>query len=115
MNKVGGRVRALRGISFQNLLGISLLLGGMNSNFPGGTGLDSPGENLNCIGEVTPLNVRYTAGEQSLGQDCRGCLLGMHVYCWGMLRSAGVTNFLKAVGSFARRECINLLTHSLGN
>ena len=35
MNKAGRRVRALWGISFQNLLGISLLLGEMDSNFPG--------------------------------------------------------------------------------
>ena len=35
LNKAGRRVRALRGISFQNLLGISLLLGEMDSNFPG--------------------------------------------------------------------------------
>ena len=38
------------GVSFQNLLGISLLLGDMDSIFPGEAGLDSPGEVLNCIG-----------------------------------------------------------------
>ena len=38
------------GISFQNLLGISLPLEEMNSNFPGDTGLDSPGEVLSCEG-----------------------------------------------------------------
>ena len=81
MNKAGRRVRALRMTSFQSLLGISLLLGEMDSNFPGETGLDSPGEVLNCIGEVTLLNVWYIAGEQSLGQDRRGCLLGMFLYC----------------------------------
>ena len=43
------------GISFQNLLGISLLLEDMHSNFPGETGLDSPGGGLNCR-EVIPLN-----------------------------------------------------------
>ena len=32
------------GISFQNLLGISLLLGDMTSNFVGEAGLDSSGE-----------------------------------------------------------------------
>ena len=36
------------GISFQNLLGISLLLGEMNSNFLGETESDSSGEVLNC-------------------------------------------------------------------
>ena len=57
LNKAGGHVRALQGTSFQNLLGISLLLGEMDSNFLGETGLDSPGEVLRCIGEVIPLNV----------------------------------------------------------
>ena len=61
-------------VSFQNLLGIILLLGKMDSNFLGETGLDSPGEVLNCIGEVTPMNVWYTAGEQSLDQNCRGTI-----------------------------------------
>ena len=46
LNKAGRCVRALRGISFQNLLGISLLLGEMGSNFPGGIGLDFLGEVL---------------------------------------------------------------------
>ena len=45
--------------------GISLLLGEMGSNLPGETGLDSPGEILNYVGEVAPLNSWYTAGEQS--------------------------------------------------
>ena len=56
MNKAGRRVRVLARISFQNLLGISLLLGEINSNFPGETGLDFPGEVLTA-GEVIPLKV----------------------------------------------------------
>ena len=66
------------GISFQNLLGISLLLGDMNSSFPGEIGLDSPGE-FWYAGEVIPLNAGYAAGEQSLDQDCRGCLLWIYM------------------------------------
>ena len=37
------------------------------------------------------------------------------ISCWGMLRSAGVPNFLKTDDSFAWGECTELLTHSLGN
>ena len=88
----------------------------MDSNFPGETGLDSPGEALRCIGEVTPLNVRYTAGEQSLGQDCRECLLKMSVHCWGMLRSAGgYPTSLRLILTLLGEECTDLLAHSLGN
>ena len=48
LNKAGERLLHSAGISFQNLLGISLLFGEMDSNFPGETGLDFPGEVLNC-------------------------------------------------------------------
>ena len=50
MNKAGRRVRALARVSFQNLLGISLLLGGMNSNFPGELDWTLMGKFLNCGG-----------------------------------------------------------------
>ena len=82
-----------------------------------GTRLDSLGEVLNCIGEVTPLNVWYTTGEQSLGQDCRGCLLRIHVYM--LLGNVGlcgrIPNLLKIDYNFARGECTDLLAHSLGD
>ena len=42
-----------------------------------GTGLDSPGEVLNCGGS-DPFECLYAAGEQSLDQDCRGCLLRIY-------------------------------------
>ena len=38
-----------------------------------GTGLDSFGEVLNCGGNDS-FECLYAAGEQSLDQDCRGCL-----------------------------------------
>ena len=74
------------------------------------------GSFLNYIGEVTPLNVWYTAGEQSLDQDCRGSfvknvctLLGNVEICWR------IPNFLKFDNSFAWGECTDLLAHSLGS
>ena len=71
---------------------MSLLLGEMDSNFPGETGLDSPGEVLNCGGSDS-FECWYAAGEQSLDQDCRGCLL--RIYAAGeVLRSTGDTQFL---------------------
>ena len=37
--------------------GVNLLLGEINSNFPGESGLDSPGEVLNCIGYALQRNL----------------------------------------------------------
>ena len=41
---------------------MSLLLGEMDPNFPGETGLDSSGEVLDCVEEVTPLNIDIPPG-----------------------------------------------------
>ena len=53
-------------------------MGEINSNFPGETGLDSSGEVLRCIGGSDSFECLYAAGEQSLDQDCRGCLLRIY-------------------------------------
>ena len=86
----------------------------MNSNFPGETGLDSSEGSFELSGEGTSLNVG-TAGEQSLGQGCRGCLLRMYVYCWGMLIPAGGYSTSLRFDNIAWGECTDLLTYSLGN
>ena len=113
LNKAGRRVRALRGISFQNLLGISLLLGEMGSNFPGELVWTFLGKfELHRRSDSTEC--RYTAGEQSLDQDCRGFLF-KNMYCWGVLRSAGGYPTSFKFDSIAWGECTDLLTRSLGN
>ena len=54
------------------------------------------------------------------GNNLRSRLSGMlvknvRILCWGILRSAGIPNFLKADNRFAWGECTDLLAHSLGN
>ena len=49
--------------------------------------MGSPGEVLNCIGEVTPLNVDRTSGN-NLKSRLPGMLV-KDVCCWEMLRFAG--------------------------
>ena len=89
------------GISFQNLLGISLPLGEMDSNFLGETGLDSSGE-VELQGSDSS-ECWDTAGEQSLCQDCRGCLLRMRA-AGEVLRSTGGYSISLILDDFAWRR-----------
>ena len=85
----------------------------MNSNFPGETGLDSPGGSFRLRGRDS-FEWWYTAGEQSLDQDCRGCLLRMRA-AGEVLRSTGGYSISLIFDDLLGEECIVLLNHSLGN
>ena len=62
MNKAGRRVRALRGDKLPESTGGKLIAWGMNSKFPGETGLDSLGEVLICWGSDSFESLIYRRG-----------------------------------------------------
>ena len=96
------------GISFQNVLGISLLLGEMNSNFPGETGLDSPGEVLNCGGSDSFEYLIYRRG--TIFRPRLSGMLVKNTYAAGeMLRSTGGYPTSLRPDNITWRECTDCL------
>ena len=118
MSKAGRRVRALRGISFQNILGVSLLHGGMNSTFLGKldwTGLFWGSFDMLPGGSDSFECLIYRRGTIFRPRLPGMLVMNIYIYAAGeVLRSTGGYSIsLRLITLLG--ECIDLLTHSLGN